>query len=156
MEGEGGMSESSDAGGLNVWLSPVVRGSFRGGGLTDRQQRPQLLYCSPFTPPSPIPPWPPLSSLLPVSPPSWVLLFISLWSSSLTSINADSREKGRREVEGWLVFQCFRCCLCHVRKRSDALFICALIYVFIRQCHFPSVLPFFPSIPSEAQIGSRQ
>ena len=133
-----------DSGGLNVWLSPVVRGSFRGADWQTAETSTSLSLPSlrPPMPPSP----PPL--------PLYLSIFLSTTVQQplilLPHIN-QCRQQREERGEGWLVFQCFRCCLCHVRQRSDALFIYALIYVFIRQRRSPLCAPISSfSAPSEA------
>lgn len=82
-----------DSGDPNVWLSPAVNRSFLGVDWWTESPLAQThthTHCL-RTPPS-----------CSISLSSWLLLFSSLWSSTRTSINADSSEVKER-AEGWLV-----------------------------------------------------
>lgn len=129
--------------------------------LTDRQQGPPLLYLFPLYPSTPNPSF--ASILLPHS----LSLYLPDYYCSAafdpppSHQSMQTAERSERESSRMtsLDFQCFRCRLCHVRHRSDALFIYALIYVFF----LGSAAPLLhsrdspPSLPpSDAQIVSCQ
>lgn len=126
--------------------------------LTDRQRGPPLLYLFPLYPFSPPPVF--ASILLPHSlslylPDYYCSAAFDPPPSHQSMRTAERSERESRRMTS-LDFQCLRCCLCHVRQRSDALFIRVLIYVFFLGC-FPFALVQFPSLPpSQAQLVSCQ
>lgn len=97
--------------------------------LSDRQRGPELLY--------PFPLYPSFAPTLPSPSPSLHLPEYYCSAAFDPPASHQSMQAAERR-EGWLLFQRFRCCLCHVSQGSDALFIHALMYVFIRLLFFPN------------------